>query len=88
MAYSVFQAFFFVSCQLTEKNMNYDKFDSRRNLTHPQGTIPAAKQLVGSIKDKFPIFLDGGKTIIFIADKNKEKETIERYKRRGFPGKI
>lgn len=73
---------------VNDKKMKYDKFDSRRKLTNPQDAISLAKQQIGSTKDKFPVFLDGGKTIIFIADKNKEQETIERYKRRGVPGRI
>jgi len=63
--------------------MKYDKFDSRRNLTNPQGVIPPGKQQIGSTKDKFPVILDGGKTIIFISDKKREQEIIERYKNRG-----
>jgi hypothetical protein len=68
--------------------MKYDKFDSRRKSTNPQDVLSQAKQQIGSTKDKFPIFLDGGKTIIFISDKKKEQETIERYRRRGNLGKI
>ncbi|MBE0648667.1 MAG: hypothetical protein IH596_12895 [Bacteroidales bacterium] len=36
----------------------------------------------GSIKDKYPIVLDNGRTIIFIDDKRKEQEVIARYKNR------
>jgi hypothetical protein len=64
--------------------MKYDKFDVRRKLTHPQGEIPEGKQQAGSIKNKYPVYLEDGKTIIFISDKTKEKETIERYTNRGF----
>jgi len=64
--------------------MKFDKFDVRRKLTHPQENIPQAKQQAGSIKDKFPVLLDDGKTVIFISDKKKAQETIERYKNRGY----
>jgi len=64
--------------------MKLDKLDCRRNLSNTQGVVPQAKQQIGgSLKDKFPVVLDGGKTIIFISDKSKEQETIERYKNRG-----
>ncbi|MBC8434362.1 MAG: hypothetical protein H8D96_20835 [Desulfobacterales bacterium] len=49
-----------------------------------QRVIPDAKLLAGSTKDKFPVVLDGGKTIIFISDKTKEQETILRYKYRSY----
>lgn len=64
--------------------MKNDIIDNRRNLKHTQGDIPKAKQQAGSIQDLYPIVLEDGKTIIFISDKSKEKETIERYKNRGF----
>ncbi len=64
--------------------MNGDKFDKRRILMNSQRVIPDAKLLAGSTKDKFPVVLDGGKTIIFISDKTKEQETILRYKYRSY----
>lgn len=36
-------------------------------------------RLSGSITGKHPVVMNDGKTIIFIADKNKEKETREKY---------
>jgi hypothetical protein len=63
--------------------MKGDKFDNRRNITNTQEEIPLVKQQAGSIKGKYPVYLDGGKTVIFISDKSKEKETIERYNSRG-----
>ena len=62
--------------------MKGDRFDNRRYLRNTQGVIPKAKQEIGSTKDKFPVFLDDGKTIIFINDKTKKHEVIERYKNR------
>jgi len=60
-----------------------DRFDNRRSLKNPQGAIPQEKYENGATKDKFPVVLDGGRTIIFISDKTKEQETIERYNNRG-----
>ncbi len=37
------------------------------------------KTSAGSTKDKFPVILDGGKTVIYISDKSKEAETREKY---------
>lgn len=41
------------------------------------------KLLTGSTIDKFPIVLDGGKTIIYISDKSKESEIRMKYAMRG-----
>jgi hypothetical protein len=67
--------------------MKPDKLDSNRNLSNSQKFIPLVKEL-GSIKGKFPVVLDGGKTIIFISDKSREKEIIERYYNRGNQPKL
>jgi hypothetical protein len=46
--------------------------------------IPDSKLLTGSLIGKFPIILDGGRTILFIDDKSKEAEAREKYElRRG-----
>jgi hypothetical protein len=62
--------------------MKDDPFENRHKFISAQNTIPPAKLLAGSTKDKFAIVLDGGKTIIFISDLSKKKETIERYENR------
>lgn len=49
---------------------------------HNRLKIPDAKLLSGSLTGKHPIILDGGRTTIFISDKNKESETRERYQLR------
>lgn len=36
----------------------------------------------GSIRGKYPVVLDGGKTTIYISDKSKEAEIVERYRTR------
>lgn len=68
---------------INHHTMKGDKFGNWQNLKNQQGVIPKAKQENGSTKDKFPVVLDDGKTIIFIDDKTKAKEVIERYKNRG-----
>lgn len=36
----------------------------------------------GSLRGKFPVVLDGGKTTIYISDKSREAEIVERYNSR------
>jgi hypothetical protein len=62
--------------------MKKDVLENRMNLANHQLKVPHAKLLTGSIQNKFPIILDGGKTILFISDKSKEAETIKRYELR------
>jgi len=62
--------------------MKKDVLENRMNLANHQIKVPHAKLLTGSIQNKFPIILDGGKTILFISDKSKEAETIKRYELR------
>ncbi len=63
--------------------MKNDLLENRRSLGNHQNKVPSSKLLTGSLVDKYPVVLDGGKTIIFISDKNKEEETRLRYKLRG-----
>jgi hypothetical protein len=52
----------------------------------PQKAVAAKnshKLLTGSTTDKYPVVLDGGKTIIYISDKRKENETRLKYAMRG-----
>ena len=65
--------------------MKEDRFDVRRKLTHPQDIIPKEKQKAGSTKNKYPVYLDDGKTVIFVKDKKKVQEVIERYRNRDNP---
>jgi len=44
--------------------------------------IPDSKLLTGSTTDKYPVILDGGRTIIYISDKSREAEIRERYELR------
>ncbi len=65
--------------------MKGDRFDNRRNLMNFNKSTSKEKLENGSTKDKFPVVLDNGKTIIFISDKTKAQEVILRYKNRGKP---
>jgi hypothetical protein len=62
--------------------MKNDTFDNRMSLKNQRLKIPDPKLLSGSIKDKYPVILDGGRTIIFISDKSKEAETRLKYELR------
>jgi len=44
--------------------------------------VPDSKLLTGSLTNKYPVILDGGRTIIYISDKSKEAEIRERYEQR------
>ena len=59
--------------------MENEVLENRKKLSNYRIKPHAVKLLTGSIIDKFPVVLDGGKTIIFISDKSKEGETHERY---------
>jgi hypothetical protein len=62
--------------------MKNDILSNRMNLANHRMSIPNAKLLTGSVTDKYPVILDGGKTVIFIADKSMEAETRYRYELR------
>jgi hypothetical protein len=54
----------------------------RAELSNYRHSIPRSKLSSGSVNNKYPIILDGGKTIIFISDLSKEVEARERYEMR------
>ena len=62
--------------------MKNDLLDNRMNLKNHQVNVPLSKLTSGSIKDKYPVVLDGGRTIIFISDKSKEAETRKKFETR------
>jgi len=62
--------------------MKKDTLEKRMNLANNRFKVPHVKLLTGSVADKFPVVLDGGKTIIFISDKSKEAETRLKYEMR------
>lgn len=68
---------------MKKETLEYRMMQERQRLK-----IPDSKLLTGSIKDKFPISMDGGRTIIFISDKSKEAEIRKRYEARAGNGLI
>jgi hypothetical protein len=59
--------------------MKKDTLENRLNLARIRAKIPDDKLLMGSIKEKYPILLNDGKTIVYISDKSKEDETRLKY---------
>ena len=59
-----------------------DLLDVRVELSNYRYSIPESKLLSGSLNNKYPIILDGGKTIIFISDHSKEPEARQKYEMR------
>ena len=55
------------------------EFENRNQMSNFQVKIPKEKLEAGSIINKHAVIIDGGKTIIFITDKGREKEIINRY---------
>jgi hypothetical protein len=62
--------------------MKKDTLEYRMMLENNRLKIPDSKLLTGSTTDKYPVILDGGRTIIFISDKSKESETRRKYELR------
>ncbi len=62
--------------------MKKDTLEYRMMLEHNRLKIPDSKLLTGSLIGKYPVILDGGRTIIFISDKSKESETRQKYELR------
>ena len=60
--------------------MKKDTLENRLNLARIREKIPNEKLLMGSIKEKFPVILDDGKTVIYISDISKAEETRLKYK--------
>ncbi|MBW6489873.1 MAG: hypothetical protein K0B15_01645 [Lentimicrobium sp.] len=55
---------------------------SSQNQKTVQTLTPQITAACGSLKGKYAVVLDGGKTTIYISDKSREAEIIERYKQR------
>lgn len=64
---------------LKNSRMKKDTLEHRMMQERQRLKVPDSKLLSGSTKDKYPVVLDGGRTIIFIDDKSKETETRKRY---------
>ena len=62
--------------------MKKDTLEYRMMQENNRHKISNARLLTGSTTDKYPVILDGGKTIIFISDKSKEAETRKKYELR------
>ena len=54
-------------------------FNKSLNISNHQRRIPKPKLSTGSITGLYPVILDGGRTIIYVSDKNKENEIRSRY---------
>ena len=54
--------------------MKNDKMDNRNSLALHRSKIPDDKLLMGSIKGKYPVVLDDGRTVVYISDKSRERE--------------
>ena len=61
------------------QSSNNVEFENRKLMSNIQGKIPQEKLEAGSIFNKHAVVMDGGKTIIFITDKKREKEIRCRY---------
>jgi hypothetical protein len=62
--------------------MKKNTLEHRMMMENNRLKVPNSKLLNGSTSGKFPIVLDGGKTIIYISDKSKEAEIRSRYELR------
>lgn len=61
-----------------------DAFDNKLGLSNHRDSVPVSKLSSGSIKDKYPVVLDDGRTIVFISDKSREREIRLRYSLKKF----
>ena len=56
-----------------------DVIDNRMGISNHKVTIPRSKLSSGSVAGKYPVILDDGRTVIYIADKSREREIRLRY---------
>lgn len=59
--------------------MKKSNLENRMSLANERLKIPEAKLSMGSTAGKYPVIIDGGRTIVFISDKSKEAETRLKY---------
>jgi hypothetical protein len=57
----------------------------RTNNSNHERRTPKQNLSTGSVADLYPVVLDGGRTVIYITDKNKESEIRFRYSSRNKP---
>jgi hypothetical protein len=65
-----------------KKNRNIStniELENRKELSNQQVIIPSSKLSAGSLENKYPVILDGGKTVIYISDRRQEGEIKLRY---------
>jgi hypothetical protein len=60
--------------------MKNGKLDNRNSLALHRSKIPDEKLLMGSLKGKYPVVLDDGRTVVYITDESKADETRIKYK--------
>jgi hypothetical protein len=60
--------------------MKNDRLENRMRMLHNREKISDEKLLMGSTRGKFPVVMDGGKTVIYISDESKANETRLKYK--------
>jgi len=56
-----------------------DAVDNRMEISNHKVTVPKSKLISGSVADKYPVLLDDGRTVVYIADKSREREIRLRY---------
>lgn len=59
--------------------MKNEAIENRLNLERNRAKIPDEGLSLGSTRDKFPVVLDDGKTVIYVSDKRKLEETRLKY---------
>ncbi|MBW6479378.1 MAG: hypothetical protein K0B37_08125 [Bacteroidales bacterium] len=59
--------------------MNDNKIENSLNLASNRNEISNEKMLMGSTSNKHPVFLNDGRTVVFISDKSREAEIRLKY---------
>lgn len=59
--------------------MKNEEMQNRLNLDLNRPTISDEKLSMGSTRDKYPVILDDGRTVVFISDKSKETAIRLKY---------
>lgn len=61
--------------------MNNHKMEQRLKMEHNREKISNERILMGSTKGKYPVVLDGGRTIVYISDRSKEMEVRMKFEK-------
>ena len=61
------------------RNLTSNRVDNWSEMSNQHVAVPNSKLAFGSVVNKYPVVLDGGKTTIYISDESKESETRKRY---------